>query len=98
MVRKQLYLTPEQDAQLKQLARQSGKTEAEVMRKALESYVSGEETVVDKLQAAGLLAQPSQPAMAARQADELYARYLRSQEQHPALGLAETVLAERREP
>ena len=38
MVRKQIYIAPEQDKMLKKLARQGKKTEAQVIREALEEY------------------------------------------------------------
>jgi len=38
MVRKQLYLEPRHDARLKTLARMSGRTEADVVREAVERY------------------------------------------------------------
>ena len=39
MVRKQIYIAPQQDKMLKRLARQTHKTEAEIVRAALEDYV-----------------------------------------------------------
>lgn len=38
MVRKQIYIAPQQDKMLKRLARQTRKTEAEIIRVALEEY------------------------------------------------------------
>lgn len=38
MVRKQIYLAPKQDKMLKKLARQTHRTEAEIVRSALEEY------------------------------------------------------------
>ena len=46
MIRKQLYFEPRQDRALKRLARQNGKTEAEIVRQALDRLV--EDTVRDK--------------------------------------------------
>ena len=39
-LRKQTYLTPEQDQMLKHLARVKGVTEAHVLREAVESYLA----------------------------------------------------------
>ena len=37
MVRKQVYLAPEQEAKLKRLARATGRSEAEIIREALDA-------------------------------------------------------------
>lgn len=39
LVRKQTYITPEQDRRLKQSAQQHGTTEAEILRRALDSWL-----------------------------------------------------------
>lgn len=41
LVRKQTYITTEQDRAVKRLARREGVTEAEIVRRALESWLSG---------------------------------------------------------
>ncbi|HET7737812.1 MAG TPA: ribbon-helix-helix protein, CopG family [Tepidiformaceae bacterium] len=65
MVRKQLYLEPEQDRTLKALAAQLGASEAEVVRRAIdemaERVASPREVLRARLRAAGLLADPAQP-------------------------------------
>jgi len=43
LMRKQTYITPEQDRAMKRLARQYGITEAEVVRRALDRWLSAEE-------------------------------------------------------
>lgn len=43
LVRKQTYITPEQDRAMKRLARRHGVTEAEVVRRALDRWLSAEE-------------------------------------------------------
>jgi predicted DNA-binding protein len=43
MVRKQIYLTPEQDEKLKRLARKRGVTEADVVRGAIDKVEAEEE-------------------------------------------------------
>jgi len=42
LVRKQTYITPEQDAALKRLAQQQGTTEAEILRRALDQFLRQE--------------------------------------------------------
>lgn len=39
MIRKQIYIEPEQEAQLKQVARQLGLSEAEVIRRAIDLHL-----------------------------------------------------------
>ena len=43
MVRKQVYIEPRQDELLKRWARESGKSEAEIVRQALGRWLAGEE-------------------------------------------------------
>jgi hypothetical protein len=40
LVRKQTYITPEQDRALKRMAREDGATESEILRQALDSWLS----------------------------------------------------------
>lgn len=42
MVRKQMYILPEQDVELKKLAREKRVTEAEIVREALDSFIAQE--------------------------------------------------------
>ncbi|MDO9556858.1 MAG: hypothetical protein Q7J82_04675 [Coriobacteriia bacterium] len=46
MVRKQMYIEPRQDERLKQHALSLGKTEAEIMREALDRYFAGTDDAV----------------------------------------------------
>jgi predicted DNA-binding protein len=43
MVRKQVYIEPRQDKLLKQWAEESGRTEAEIVREALDRWLASEE-------------------------------------------------------
>lgn len=43
MVRKQVYIEPQQDKLLKQWAEETGKTEAEIFREALDRWMTGEQ-------------------------------------------------------
>jgi antitoxin ParD1/3/4 len=56
MVRKQLYISPDQDRKLKRLSRRHGVTEAELVREAIEHLPEGEDALIEKLRAKGLLA------------------------------------------
>jgi hypothetical protein len=40
MVRKQIYVRPEQDAQIKQVSDRTGETEAEIIRRAIDQQMS----------------------------------------------------------
>jgi hypothetical protein len=42
LVRKQTYITPAQDRAVKRLAQQQGTTEAEILRKALDQFLTRE--------------------------------------------------------
>jgi hypothetical protein len=42
LVRKQTYITPSQDRAVKRLAQQQGTTEAEILRKALDQFLTRE--------------------------------------------------------
>ena len=56
MIRKQIYITPEDDARLKRLARERGCAEAEVVREALRQVSPAEtEGAIARLRKAGLL-------------------------------------------
>jgi len=47
MIRKQVYLAPEQQKLLKRLARKANVTEAEVVRRAIEDYARKEKVIDD---------------------------------------------------
>lgn len=100
MIRKQVYLLETQNRKLKALAAVRGCTEAEVMRDAVDRLPDPEGSVVERLEAAGLLAKirvpddvPTGDELAALEA-ELDAWL----ESLPGpIGLSEAVLAEREE-
>ena len=58
MVRKQLYLTEAQQRKLHRLAQSWGSTESEVIRTALDRLPDPEASIIECLQAAGLLVPP----------------------------------------
>ena len=43
MIRKQVYIEPEQDERLKEWAEETGKSEAEIIRQALDRWLASEE-------------------------------------------------------
>jgi hypothetical protein len=58
MIRKQLYITDQQQRKLRRLAGRRGCTEAEVVRAALDALPDAEGLIDDRLRAAGALADP----------------------------------------
>ncbi len=95
MIRKQIYLAPEQEAKLKRLARATGRTEAEIIREALDALPETADPVLAALYSKGLLESPTIPANPT-QAQSAYQRYLNQIGQRK-LGLAEAVLEERKQ-
>lgn len=93
MVRKQVYLEHSQDAKLKRLARATGKTEAELIREALDRLPETDNPVQVRLREAGLLLEPPRPDLrAVGAAEAAYREALGNR----SLGLAEAFLEERR--
>ena len=94
MVRKQVYLEALQDARLKRLARATGKTEAELIRDALDRYLpEADDPVAAGLREVGLLVELLRPDPAGVAAAEAaYREALGGQR----LGLVEAFLEERR--
>ncbi|MCS7059359.1 MAG: ribbon-helix-helix domain-containing protein [Meiothermus sp.] len=94
MIRKQIYIAPEQEAKLKRLARATGRTEAEIIRQALDALPETNDPVLAALLSRGLVELVG-PSASAAQAQAAYRRYLK-QIGRRKLGLAEAVLEERR--
>ena len=101
MVRKQVYLAPEQDRKLKSLASRRRCTEAEVIREALDRLPDdGGDDVAAKLSAAGLLVPapdfPDTPrGPAARSLEAEFERWLA--EQPPESAPTDDVIRDRDE-
>jgi antitoxin ParD1/3/4 len=55
MVRKQMYVHPEQDAKLKRLAEEHGCSEADVLREAVDQLPDDEPRWLQRARAAGLI-------------------------------------------
>jgi predicted DNA-binding protein len=53
MVRKQIYITPEQDATLKRLAKKRGVTEADVVREAIDKVEADADAAEERRRKAG---------------------------------------------
>ena len=51
MVRKQIYITSELEAELKRLSQTTGESEAEIVRKALISFLQGSSSTPSRLRA-----------------------------------------------
>ena len=97
MVRKQVYLEERQERKLKRLARATGRTEAEILRAAIDAVADADE-LVSKLEGAGFLAPPpSLPAaLQSAQRSELQATVCRLLgDRMRTLRLSDAVLAER---
>lgn len=95
MIRKQIYLAPEQEAKLKRLARATGRSEAEIIREALDALPESPDPVLDALWRQGMLEPPAVVGSPA-QADAAYRRYLQRIGRRQ-LGLSQAVLAERKD-
>ncbi len=100
MIRKQIYLLQAQNRKLKSLAKVRGCTEAEVVRDALNRLPDPEGSVLERLRAAGLLANiqvdedtPSDDELRTLEAE--HEAWLATLSE--PLGLTEAVLAEREE-
>ena len=98
MVRKQLYVEDRQQRKLRRLAEAWGCTEAAVMRQALDRLPEPQETLRDRLAAAGLLAPlEDDPELDAEDVEALereHEAWLATQT--APLGLTEAVLEDRR--
>lgn len=93
MVRKQVYIAPEQEAKLKRLARATGRSEADIIREALEALPESTDPVLVALSSQGLIEAPT-VSLSQAQAESAYKRYLQ-QIGSRRLGLSQTVLEER---
>ena len=51
MIRKQFYIEPRQERLLKKFAKKTGKTEAEIIRQAIDEHVEEEQREADRLKA-----------------------------------------------
>ena len=98
MIRKQLYITPDQQGKLRRLVARRGCTEAEVIRNGLDALPDPEGTFEERLRSAGLLVEspvyPDLPkgAEAAALRRE-YEAWLDTQTE--PLGLSEAVMEDR---
>ena len=98
MIRKQVYLEPEQDRKLKRLAKCRGVKEAEVLRGAIDRLPEEEESpLVANLRAAGLLAPkpPLPPELQGKDLDVLRAELRERLHKMRPFTLSDAVLEER---
>jgi antitoxin ParD1/3/4 len=99
MVRKQLYLSIEQDRRVRRLAAQRGCTEAAVIRTAIDQLSDDDRSIEGHLAAAGLLVSATgdddlPTGAAAERFEEAGMAWI--EKQREPLGLAEAVLEDRR--
>jgi hypothetical protein len=101
MIRKQIYLAPEQEAKLKRIARVTGRTEAEIIREALDALPETSDPILAALLSQGMIEPPpaspstsSGQALNQAQAEAIYQEYLERIGRRK-LGLSQTVLQER---
>lgn len=93
MIRKQFYIAPEQEAKLKRLAKAAGRSEAEIVREALDALPEATDPVLKALVAQGLIV--SQPVNVSRsESRRLHREYLKRIGKR-RLGLSQAVLEER---
>lgn len=59
MIRKQIYIEPSQDRQLKRMAKQTGKTQSEMIRKALDLRFQAAERETGQLKQDRAAARPN---------------------------------------
>lgn len=59
MIRKQIYIEPSQDRQLKRMAKQTGKTQSEMIRKALDLRFQAAERETGQLKQDRAVARPN---------------------------------------
>ncbi|MFN0146466.1 MAG: CopG family transcriptional regulator [Dehalococcoidia bacterium] len=98
MVRKQVYLTVDDDAKVKQIARQRRCTEAQVIREAIGTLPSAEDPGLAAVRAAGLLLEPEGPPASEAELAEAEREWEEWLAAHPApLRLSEAVIEEREE-
>jgi hypothetical protein len=101
MIRKQLYLEPQQQQKLKRIASRRGWTEAEVVRRAIDQLpepgASLDDLVVERLAAAGMLVPPPDDDIPTESEAEEMERELDAwlAERCEPLGLSEAVWQDR---
>jgi antitoxin ParD1/3/4 len=93
MVRKQIYIAPEHEAKLKRLAQNSGRSEAEIIREALEAIPDDIDPVRNALMAQGMIL-PKDTSVTRADAKKAYEAYLK-QIGNRHLGLTQAVLEDR---
>lgn len=96
MVRKQLYIEPEQEQKLRRLAAKWGCTEAQVVRKALDHLPDPQGSVLDQLEAGGLrITRPSGPFLTGEELQTMQEDLDRIFKNRPSLHITEAVLEDR---
>ena len=95
MIRKQIYIASEQEAKVKRLAQCSGRSEAEIIRDAIEAIPEDTDPVILALRAQGLIV-PREKTVTREEAKKTYEAYLQQiGDRH--IGLTRAVLDERQQ-
>jgi hypothetical protein len=98
MVRKQFYVTPDDDRKLKRLAREYRCSEAELIREAIGALPAAEDSGIAALRAAGLTTEPDGPRASDKELEEAEREWEDWLDSHPTpLGLSQAVIEEREE-
>jgi antitoxin ParD1/3/4 len=98
MVRKQVYITPDDEAKVRRIARHRRCTEAQVIREAIGALPAGEGAGLAAVRAAGLLMEPEGPPVSDAelvQAEREWEEWLAAHS--TPLCLSEAVIEEREE-
>ena len=97
MVRKQIYLEPDQDRKLKAIATQRRCTEAEVMRDAVDRLPLDEDPVIAILRAKGLILDDGGPPVSDEELAEAECEWEAVAQLVGNIRLSDAVIEERRE-
>jgi antitoxin ParD1/3/4 len=93
MIRKQIYIAPEHEAKLKRLAQCAGRSEADLIRSAIEAIPENIDPIRQTLMAQGLI-MPKEKTVTRADAEKAYQAYLKQiGDRH--LGLTQAVLENR---
>lgn len=75
MIRKQIYITPAQEAKIKRLAQQAARSEAEIIREAIEAIPEENDPILSLLMEKGLVIK-QENAFTKEESNRLHEQYL----------------------
>lgn len=93
MIRKQIYIAPEHEAKLKRLAKANGRSEADIIREAIDALPETTDPILAALLSQGLIDLPG-ATITAGEAEATYQRYLKKLGDRK-LDLTEALIEER---